>query len=111
MISHISIHTASASIITTIPDDEQQCCNTSISKHVELRKGALFVLPREIKDGLLLLSGLIATFILTGSIFKRGPDDFHQFQYKLYTRNNLDHSNFNYLKVAFARGILNPKIH
>lgn len=111
MVNHASIHDPLVSVTTTIPADGQQCCNSGISKHIESWKGSLLALPREIKDGLLLLLGLATAFVLMGLCFNQNPNDPQKFQYKFYIRDNPELSLFNQLKLAFARGILNPKIY
>ncbi len=114
MIGHASMHTTANSIgvATVMPADNQECCNTSISKHIASWKSTFLVLPREVKDGmLLLLLGLVSAFAFMGLRFWHDPDDRQRLSYRFYTRDNPELALFNQLKLAFARGILNPKIY
>ena len=114
MASHTSMHdTAMNSVGVTISGaDQQECCNTSISKNIESWKSTILVVPREMRDGLLLLIlGLIATLAIGLFLFQQPFSNHHLPSYRLYERDNPDLALFNYLKLAFARGILNPKIY
>lgn len=114
MLGHESVHIPMGSIegISVVTSGDQECCNTSISKHIESWKSTLLVLPREVRDGLLfLLLWFVATFGLVGLRWRYNSDDSHLLSYRLYTRDNPNFLLFNHLKLAFARGILNPKIY
>ena len=112
MASHASMHGDMNSIATTQISNQQICCNTIISKHVASLKSALLFLPREVKDGLFLLQlGLAAAFAFVGLRLRHDPDGHQQFSYRFYIRDNPEFALFNQLKLAFARGILNPKIY
>ncbi len=91
--------------------NQQECCNTGISKNIESWKSTLLVAPREVKDGLLLLLGLATAFAFVGLRFRHEPDDRGQLSYRFYIRDNPNILLFNQLRLAFARGILNPKIY
>jgi hypothetical protein len=115
MVGHASMHNASVGLINTVammPADEQQCCDTSLSKNIESWKSLLSVVPREMRYGLLLLIlGLIATPTALLLRFRKLFSDYHLPSYKLYDRNNPDLALFNYLNLVYARGILNPKVY
>ncbi len=114
MVAHASMHSSSMSPLAVMSstDNQQGCCNTSILKHIDSWKGTLLVLPREIKDALLLLLlGLAVAFALVGLRQRHDPNGSHQVSYGLYIRDNPELALFNQLKLAFARGILNPKIY
>jgi hypothetical protein len=113
-LSHASKHTLADSIGVTIlmPTDNQECCKTSISEHIQSWKSTILILPSEARNGLiLLLLELATTFAFVGVWFKYGLDDYKQLSFKFYERGNPERALFNELKLAFARGILNPKIY
>ena len=112
MTKHTLMHDADMSSVAVLSANNQECCNTSISKHIGSWKDTLLVVPPDMRDGLLILIlGLIAT--LTIGLFKVHPplSDYRLLFYKLYARDNPDLALFNHLKFAFARGILNPKVY
>ncbi|MEK7567362.1 MAG: hypothetical protein AAB513_00365 [Patescibacteria group bacterium] len=115
MIVRVSMHNPADSMgtVTIISADNQGCCDTSISKHIESWKSVLLlVVPREIKDGLiLLLLGLATAFAFASLRFGYDPDDHGRLSYRFYIRDNPELALFNQLGLAFARGILNPKIY
>jgi hypothetical protein len=90
--------------------NKQECCsNTTILGNFNFWNGSILVLPSDILNILILLSfGIIFVFIRL--LFKY-PRSHILRLYRLYERDNPEISTFNYLKLAFARGILNPKIH
>jgi hypothetical protein len=109
---HAFMHDAGMSSVAMSPVNNQECCNTSVSKHVGSLKDALLVVPREMRDGLLLLIlGMIATLAIGLFRFREPFSDHHLPSYGLYERDNPDLALFSYLKIAFVRGILNPKIY
>ena len=112
MTKHTFMHDADMSSVAMSSANNQECCNTSISKHIGSWKDTLLVVPPDMRDGLLILIlGFIAT--LTIGLFKVHPplSDYRLLFYKLYARDNPDLTLFNHLKLAFARGILNPKVY
>lgn len=113
MLNRQSMHAqADMNVTAVMPVDNQECCNTSISKHIESWKSTFLVLPREIKDGLLLLLiGLVTALAFVGLRFKHDPDNRERLSYRFYIRDDPELALFNQLKLAFARGILNPKIY
>ena len=91
---------------------DPSCCGMGISQHMTSWKLISQSLPRDAKDIMILLAlGLVALFAIwrPPSVFKFPDLDF--ITYRLYLRRNPDLINFNHLKLAFARGILNPKIY
>lgn len=89
----------------------QECCDTSIGKNFQQWQSVVSVVPRETKDGFaLLLISLALAFFASWPRFVPKSSDQHAYTYRLYARNNPDLSLFNVLKLAFVRGILNPKV-
>lgn len=93
---------------------EQECCGTSISHHFDTWKNITLAVPDKVRDSLMMLA-LGLTLILGGSwlsLRHRYPlPNFNILRFKLYIRQNPDLLLFNHLKLAFARGIVNPKIY
>ena len=93
---------------------EQQCCGTSISHHFNTWKNITLAVPDKVRDSLMLLA-LGLSLILGGSwlsLRHRYPlPNLDILRLRLYIRQNPDLLLFNHLKLAFARGILNPKIY
>lgn len=93
---------------------EQECCGSGISHHFDTWKNIALAVPDKMRDSLMLLAlGLI--LILGGSFLSlrhRYPlPNLDTLRLRLYVKQNPDLILFNHLKLAFARGILNPKIY
>lgn len=112
MASHASMHnTGMNSDAAVLVGSEQECCNTGISK-TESWKSTLLIVPREMRDKLLLLIiGLALVIVLGRSRFRRDFADRYLLSYRLYARDNPDLILFNHLKLALSRGTLNPKVY
>ena len=93
---------------------EQECCGTSISHHFDTWKNITLAVPDKVRDSLMLLA-LGLTLILGGSWLSLRHryllPNLDILRFKLYIKQNPDLLLFNHLKLAFARGILNPKIY
>jgi len=93
---------------------EQQCCGTSISHHFNTWKNITLAVPDKVRDSLMLLA-LGLALILGGSWLSLRHHyplpNLDILRLRLYIRQNPDLLLFNHLKLAFARGILNPKIY
>src|SRR3989344_659082 len=93
---------------------EQQCCGTSISHHFNTWKNITLAVPDKVRDSLTLLA-LGLALILGGSWLSLRHHyplpNLDILRLRLYIRQNPDLLLFNHLKLAFARGILNPKIY
>ena len=88
------------------------CCGMGISQHMDSWKLISQSIPRDARDILVLLAlGLVAflTFWRPPLNYKLSGLDF--IRYRAYLRLHPDLLSFHHLKLAFARGILNPKIH
>ena len=116
MASHASMHNTGTNsfgvIISTA--NQQECCNTSISKNIDTWKNIVLTVPDKMRDVLSLLVLGLALVLGYGwlSFWNRRPSiDLDIGHLRLYERDNPDLILFNHLKLAFARGILNPKIY
>ena len=102
----------SDSVVVVSWNGEYACCYLGISGYLELWKNVLLVGPRDLRDELLLLiAGLAAPLAFGLFQFRNSFNNPPFLSYKLYTRDNPELALFNQLKLAFARGILNPKIY
>ena len=94
---------------------EQSCCGTSMSQHMNLLHNTSLALPDQARNnwGLIILSLIFAFTVIGKSLIKTTLVNENKLLifYKLYLRQNPDLVLFNQLKLAFARGILNPKIY
>ena len=93
---------------------EQQCCGTSISHHFDTWKNITLAVPQGVRDTLTLLAlGLALVFAYSWISFRdRYPSPYPDVgRLRLYVQQNPDIAIFNHLKLAFARGILNPKLY
>lgn len=90
---------------------ESSCCSSSISHHFDISKSTL-ALPQSLRDSLLWLAlGLVLVLGFSRLPFQNFSTNPKLLSYRLYERQNPDLPLFNHLKLAFARGILNPKIY
>lgn len=93
---------------------EESCCGTNMSQHIQSWKDTFLTVPQGVRDALALLA-LGLTLILGYSwvsLWNRHPPiGFDIGRLRLYIRENPNLILFNHLKLAFARGILNPKIY
>ncbi|MDP3989402.1 MAG: hypothetical protein Q8P93_04170 [bacterium] len=92
----------------------QECCGSSISHHFDTWKNIALAVPDKGRDSLMLLV-LGFALILGGSWLSLRHryllPNLNILRLRLYVRQNPDLLLFNHLKLAFARGILNPKIY
>ena len=94
---------------------QESCCGTNVSQHIQSWKNTFLAVPQGVRDALTLLA-LGLTLILGYSwvsLWNRRPSiELDIGRLRLYIRRqNPELILFNHLKLAFARGILNPKIY
>lgn len=108
-ITHASMHDGGMGYVAVM----QQCCNTNISGHVSLLRSAVSAAPREMRDSILLLMLGLAAYFAVRQLGSRSDldDSRRSLICRTYTQNDPDLRLSNYLQLAFARGILNPKVH
>lgn len=94
--------------------NQQECCNTSISKNIGSWKNIILTVPDKTRDlfaflalGLILILGYNWVSLWNRQL----SPDLDAGRLSLYIKVNPDLILFNHLKLAFARGILNPKIY
>jgi hypothetical protein len=90
---------------------EQQCCNLGSAHQFDSWRSVILVTPDNTRNSLILLAlglALILGYSLS-SFWNRKPQ-FEPDIGRLYIKENPDLILFNHLRLAFARGILNPKV-
>lgn len=93
---------------------EESCCGTTMSQHIQSWKSTFLAVPQGFRDALALLAlGLV---LILGYSWFSFRDRYPLLDpdiggLRLYVRQNPDITLFNHLKLAYARGILNPKIY
>lgn len=91
---------------------DQQCCNLGPAHQFDTWKNVILVAPDKIRDTLILLAlGLILAFGYSWYSALTHRPQFEPDIGRLYTKQNPDLILFNHLRLAFARGILNPKLY
>jgi hypothetical protein len=89
------------------------CCDTGVSDHMELWKSTLVGIPQGFQDVLVLIAFAISATFLFSDFFAtpRLNPNLPFLQYKQYAREHPNIRVFDALRLAFAKGILNPKTH
>lgn len=102
--SHV-VHT-NASTITGI------CCDAGANNHMELWKSTLVGILETIQSLFVLVVFAFVAKVAFAELFgvPRPFINFFSLRYRQYTREHPDIGLFNSLRLAFAKGILNPKL-
>lgn len=93
---------------------KESCCGTNVSQHIQSWRNTFLAVPQGVRDALTLLALGLALILGYSwvSLWNRRPSiELDIGWLRLYIRQNPELILFNHLKLAFARGILNPKIH
>lgn len=91
---------------------EPSCCSLSVSQHMDSWKLVEQVIPRDVRNILVLLAlGLVTLVAMWRPLLVSKSPDLDFIAHRLYLRSNPDLINLNQLRLAFARGILNPKVY
>ena len=88
------------------------CCSMGISQHIDSWKLLSQSLPRDARDIITLFAlGLITLVARWRPLLARKFSEVDLIAYSSYLRRNPGLINFHHLKLAFAKGILNPKVY
>lgn len=89
------------------------CCDAGVSDHMELWKSTLVGIPQNLQNLLALFAvSLVAGFtFLTLLNVPRTDGNIFAIRYRQYTREHPDISLFDSLRLAYSKGILNPKLY
>lgn len=108
--SETSAHAPTTESVTILAQGSE-CCGTNLSKSDHSIKETFLTVPknhaRDLYD--VLAIGLILVSVIIGRRLFEHIEQQLAFFVRLYTRQNLEISAFHYLRLAFSRGILNPK--
>lgn len=100
------------STVAMVIQSEGLCCGMAVSAHVELWKGILLALPYEAQHSLRALVLWLAVFLIVLHVLPRSTFVSPKIlPYVLYARRYRSLRIFNYLTLAFARGVLHPKLY
>lgn len=112
--SSIGVDSAISSPTLVAIAGEESCCGTNMSQHVKSWRDTFLTVSQGFRDTFMLLAlGIALAFVYSWLSFRdRYPAlDPYVGRYRLYIRENPDIPTFNHLKLAFALGILNPKLY
>lgn len=90
---------------------ETRVCTMTFSKHISLWRGVITSLPERI--GLFAIFALLVPLISFASFAKGSLGEFFRriaLRWRLYRKQNPHIKLFDFLREAFSRGILNPKV-
>ena len=114
MFSKASMQVSGSNVKVVFADHSLACCSMGAMHHVDSWKNLTTLAPDKIRDFLILLAFSLAIGF-SGSWLRlkheQWPSDPNILRLRLYLRHNPDLILFNYLKIAFARGILNTKVY
>lgn len=92
----------------------QSCCNLGTADHMNSLRDVALIAPDKTRDALTLLALGLALLLGYGFAYvwnRRPPIDHDVGRLRLYIKSHPELVLFDHLKLAFARGILNPKIY
>lgn len=95
-------------------EHEQSCCNLGTTNHMNSLRDVALIAPDKTRDTLTLLALGLALLLGYGFVTiwnRRPPIDHDVGVLRLYIKSHPEIVLFDHLKLAFARGILNPKIY
>jgi hypothetical protein len=90
------------------------CCNLGAAHHINSLRDVALIAPDKTRDTLTLLALGLALLLGYGFAYvwnRRPPIDHDVGRLRLYIKSHPDLILFDHLRLAFARGILNPKIY
>ena len=89
----------------------KNCCDAGVSNHMELWKSTLVGIPQGSQELLVLIILAVASpFAFAGFLkLPRLNTNILFYRYRQYTREHPNILSYNHLRLALARGILNPK--
>ena len=109
---HSSINTPSMDMNSVSTQQDQQCCNLNPAHQFDSWRNIMLVTPDNMRNNLILLAlGMALILGYSLSSFWNRKLQFEPDIGYLYIKENPDIILFNHLRIAFARGILNPKVY
>lgn len=98
----------------TSSEHQPSCCNLGAAHHMNSLRDIALIAPDKTRDTLTLLALGLALLLGYGFAYvwnRRPPIDHDVGRLRLYIKSHPDLILFDHLRLAFARGILNPKIY
>lgn len=95
-------------------EHDGSCCSLGTAHHINSMREVVLISPDRTKDVLALLAlglALLLGYGLSHIWNRRPPTECDVGRLHFYIKSRPEIALFNHLKLAFARGILNPKIH
>lgn len=91
---------------------EETCCGGTMSQHMQSWTNTFLTTPNNLRDGLSLFTLIfLVSLVFARSRFSFASIDQLLLSSELYLRQRPNLFIFNPLRLAFARGILNPKLY
>jgi len=106
---HMSMHTNDNIMKIGSIGEQMKCCDGNILSRAKYLTGTVSVMPQELRNKLLsFMSVIVILFAIYHLKFEISIKNY-PISYRFYIKNNPDFSLFDHLRIAFARGIINPK--
>lgn len=91
---------------------EHECCGDTMSQHIQSWTNTFLTTSQDLRNNFALWAlGLLVALVFTRSRFSFASIDQMPFSDRLYLQQYPNLIIFNPLKLAFARGILHPKLY
>jgi len=107
--THHQMDTGIANNTSSIVQNTETCCSTTFLKYSESLKSNL-VLPLKFNDFLITFILSITLLFFAINLHFRNTEVNISLLYRLYLRQRPNLFAFDFLKLAFSNGIINPKI-
>jgi len=97
---------------TILIKSEQTCCGGTMSQHMQSWTNTFLTTSQDLRNNFTLWAlGLLVALVFTRSRFSFASTDQLLLSSKLYLRQRPNLFIFNPLRLAFAKGILHPKLY
>ena len=109
--SEATAHAATSESVAVLTQSSEACCGTSLSKSDHSLKETFLTIPKNHARYLydVLAIGLIVVAAIIGRRLFEHIEQQLAYFVRLYSRQHLEIFALHYLRLAFSRGILNPK--
>jgi hypothetical protein len=114
MLSKPSMEMSAMDMGVMSSEHDGSCCSLGTAHHINSLRDVVLISPDRTRDALALLAlglTLLLGYGLTHIWNRRSPIDHDVGRLYFYIKSRPEIALFDHLKLAFARGILNPKIY
>lgn len=114
MFSKSSMNMSAMDMGVMSSEHDGSCCSLGITHHINSLRDVVLISPDRTRDVLALLAlslTLLLGYGLTRIWNRRPPTEHDVGRLHFYIKSRPEIALFDHLKLAFARGILNPKIY